>query len=163
METKSKRRLGKKARQLTQLEVAFAAADVGYEAVIARQRRPSLTLTKRIDGVVATSESGEVEGASVQDVLNKLSRIEDATNNVARHGRSYNLQNDRIAVHLWSKDASALKVLKEVFGGNYYRHGSGFLWICSKRSQLQKVWEAIQPYLDEEAETRLRPLMLEFS
>jgi hypothetical protein len=163
MENKYTLRLGKQAALVVQAEQAFLVADVGYTMVMARAKGPNFVFTKEIDGVTVKSPAGTFKGANIMDALNKATQVEDATLAVAGRARSYNLKNNRIAVHLWGKDAALLRVLKEVFGGNYYRHGSGYLWICSKRDQLERVWEAVQPHLDEEAKNRLGPLMSEFT
>jgi len=35
--------------------------------------------------------------------------------------------------------------LKQAFGGNYYRHGNGVVWVLSRRDALDAVLSAIAP------------------
>jgi len=49
--------------------------------------------------------------------------------------RAYVL-NKRVQVHVFSKYPSECSLLIHTFGGNKYKHGSGFTWIISKRSDL---------------------------
>ena len=85
----------------------------------------------------------KANGGGVADVLTKLSKVIDATLTIAQKGRAYKIGEGRLTVQVWSKDYTMLNTVKEVFGGNYYRHGSGFIWACSKRSQLVAIWEGI--------------------
>lgn len=149
MEMSSPRRLGKTAKALQQLEEKMAAGPVGCSAIMLSPS-DSVYFVKGIDGVHAVSPHFRVTGGGVIDALNKLSRLRVATLTVAEKGRAYKVGKNRLSLHVWSKDRTVLDTLKETFGGNYYRHGSGFVWMCSKRSILYDIWVAVRPFAESE-------------
>jgi len=43
-------------------------------------------------------------------------------------------------------------VLEEAFGGNYYKHGAGFVWVLGNRERLLELVESLStvpPNLEE--------------
>jgi hypothetical protein len=78
--------------------------------------------------------------------MTKLAKMQDAILTIAEQGRAYKVGGSRITLHVWNKDYTQLDALKEVFGGNHYPHGSGSLWICSKRDVLKEIWEAVKDH-----------------
>lgn len=72
----------------------------------------------------------------------------EAGDMVIKLGRAYkNKDGKRITLHVFSKQAVKLDQVCRLLGGNYYRHGSGFLWIMGNKSQLVKVYQLVRPSL----------------
>jgi hypothetical protein len=106
-------------------------------------------VVRTLEGITATNnEKFEAKGGGVADALIRLSKTVDATLTIAQKGRAYKIGENRLTVQVWSKDYTMLNTVKEVFGGNYYRHGSGFIWACSKRSQLMNVWKGVKDHVE---------------
>ncbi len=142
MEKQYGRRLGKTVDMIEQIEVSMSDAPIGTVAII-----HDVEIVKRLDGYFAKYiKHGDLSalGGGVMDVLTKLSKVRDAAVTVAQKGTAYNVKNGRLAVQVWSKDYTRLDTVKEVFGGNYYRHGSGFVWACSKRADLVAMWKSVR-------------------
>ena len=135
------KRLGKTVEDLKKVELALAQMPLG--ALINVE---DVYLVKKLDGIRAYDKNSnlKVSGGGVVDVMTKLSKMQDAILTVAQQGRAYKVGPLRITLHVWSKDYTRLDTLKEVFGGNHYPHGSGSLWICSKRDVLREIWEAVK-------------------
>jgi hypothetical protein len=77
-----------------------------------------------------------------------LSPMERAARYVAAYGRSYSShKGTRVVIQLFTKQAKRLEELRQVFGGNYYRHKAGFMWVTGKKDVLLHVAEAVRPYL----------------
>ncbi len=139
MENQYGRRLGKTSIIIQKVEAHMANAPAGTLVHFG-----DVVLMRTLEGITATNnEMFKAKGGGVADVLTKLSKTIDATLTVAQKGRAYKIGENRLTVQVWSKDYTMLATVKEVFGGNYYRHGSGFIWACSKRSQLMDMWEGI--------------------
>ncbi len=144
MENSYVRRLGKTQTAIEEAEVFMAQAKDGTLVAIGSAR-----LERTIVGVHAYDEEYgfEVIAGGVGDALSKLMRVKDALLTVAQRGRAYSVADNRVTVHVWSKDVGVLKNVKEAFGGNYYKHGSGLTWMCSKRSHLEHMWKVVSPHL----------------
>ncbi len=135
------KRLGRTADDLNKVELELAQMSIGGLIVV-----DEVYLVKKLDGVHAYDKTSnlKVSGGGVVDVMTKLTKMQDAVLTIAQQGRAYKVTPIRITLHVWDKDYTRLDGLKEVFGGNYYTHGSGSLWICSKRGVLKEIWEAVQ-------------------
>ncbi len=145
MENQYGRRLGKTVDMLEQIEQEMAEADIGTATVVYDTK-----IVKRLDGYFASFiplPDLNVVGGGVVDVLNKLSKLQDATLTVAERGRAYTTKDGRVTVQVWAKDPLKLEAVKEVYGGNHYKHGSGSVWILSKQSALMDMWVKVRHYL----------------
>lgn len=144
MATSYGKRLGKTQTIIEQLEVDMAQARNGTLAAVG-----DVELFKNMRGIYAYDIGFDigVQAGGVADALSQITRIKDAVLTVAQKGRAYGVGDTRVTVHVWSKDVAVLKNVKEAFGGNYYRHGSGFTWMCSKQSHLVRVWKLVSPHL----------------
>lgn len=91
----------------------------------------------------------EVHAGNLFEAVAKMNAHRDAALAIAERGRAYPLKNGRVTVHLFSKDVGLLKNAKDSFGGNYYRHGSGFTWMASSKRSLDLIFRAIKPLLKE--------------
>ncbi len=134
------KRLGRTADDLNKIELELAQMPIGGLIIV-----DDVYLVKKLDGVRAYDRNSilKVSGGGVVDVMTKLTKMQDAILTIAQQGRAYKVGPTRITLHVWNKDYTRLAVLKEVFGGNYYNHGSGSLWICSKRAVLRDIWEKV--------------------
>lgn len=155
MEIKSGQRLGKTAQQMQKMEVAMTDGPIGYTIFYDRMLLSMIKFTKTLQGVSAQTEELAVSGGSIMDCLQRLMNMEDAIQTIVVKVRIYALKNGRFTAHVWSKDVAEVKNLVEVFGGNYYRHGSGLAWVCSKRSDLLHIWHVCHDY---DYDSRLAPL-----
>ena len=135
------KRLGKTVEDLKKVELELAQMPLGGLIIV-----DEVYLVKKLDGVRAYDKTSnlKVSGGGVIDVMTKLTKMQDAVLTIAQQGRAYKVNPSRITLHVWNKDYTRLDSLKEVFGGNYYNHGSGSLWICSKRDVLKEIWEAVK-------------------
>jgi len=144
MENQYGRRLGKTSILIQKAEAHMANAPIGTLVHFG-----DVVLVRTLEGITATDNGKfEAKGGGVADALAKLSKVIDATLTITQKGRAYRIGEDRLTVQIWSKDYTMLDTVKEVFGGNYYRHGSGFIWACSKRSQLMNVWEGVKDHVE---------------
>ena len=144
MENQYGRRLGRTSIVVQKIELHMADAPIGTLIHFV-----DVQLVRTLEGITAEDDGGfTAKGGGVADALIRLSKVKDATLTVAQKGRAYKIGEDRLTVQVWSKDYTMLDTVKEVFGGNYYRHGSGFIWACSKRSQLMDVWKGVKPYVE---------------
>ena len=137
------KRLGRTADDLKWAEITLAQKPLGALIIL-----DGVYLVKKLDGIQAYDKVSNlvVSGGGVVDAMTKLTKLEDAVLTIAQQGRAYKVNPSRITLHVWSKDYTRLDSLKEVFGGNYYNHGSGSLWICSKRGVLREIWEAVMDH-----------------
>lgn len=135
------KRLGRTADDLKWAEITLAQKPLGALIVL-----DGVYLVKKLDGIQAYDKINHltVSGGGVVDAMTKLTKMQDAILTVSEQGRAYKVGDSRITLHVWNKDYTKLDTLKEVFGGNHYPHGSGSLWICSKRDVLKDIWKAVQ-------------------
>ena len=135
------KRLGRTVDDLKWAEITLAQKPLGALIIL-----DGVYLVKKLDGIQAYDKVNNliVTGGGVVDAMTKLAKMQDAVLTIDQQGRAYRVGNSRITLHIWNKDYTRLESLKEVFGGNYYTHGSGSLWICSKRGVLKEIWEAVQ-------------------
>ncbi len=149
METRSGRRLGKTVDAIEWAELELAQKPVGWLFAIG-----DIQLWKALDGIHAFDKENNLEavGGGIMDVMTKLAKLEDAIITVVQNGNAYRVGPTRITLHVWNKDYTKLDTLKEVFGGNHYPHGSGSLWICSKRDVLMEIWDKVK---DHDTDNRL--------
>jgi hypothetical protein len=156
-------RSGKTFELIEEAEAEFARASVGSVGVV-----QGIHIHKRIDGYYAYDGEFDIDikAGGIADALAKLAKLKDAILTVAGKGRAYRANNNRVTVHVWSKDVGVLRNVKEAFGGNYYRHGSGMTWMCSKKSDLTYLWKVVNPHLpdnhklellEEAYETEVKP------
>lgn len=55
-------------------------------------------------------------------------------------------------MRVFSKKRADMVVLEEAFGGNYYKHGAGFVWVLGNRERLLELVESLStvpPNLEE--------------
>jgi hypothetical protein len=72
--------------------------------------------------------------------------MERAARYIAAHGRSYRShKGKRVTLQIFTKQVRKLEEVRRLFGGNYYRHLSGFIWAVSKKDVLIQVARAVQP------------------
>ena len=137
------RRLGKTVEDLKRVELELAQMPFGTLINV-----EDVYLVKKLDGVRAYDRNSNLRtsGGGVVDVMTKLTKMQDAILTIVEQGRAYKVGPLRVTLHVWNKDYTQLDTLKEVFGGNHYPHGSGSLWICSKRDVLTDIWEAVKDH-----------------
>lgn len=140
-------RLGKSAEKLAMTEAYFATAEIGYQAAIVRPEG-NYHIVKTSRGYQITYQGIVTRAASVTEGIRVATKTIDAYNTLKEKVRAYPVKNGRIALHVWTKDMGRLDVLKEIVGGNYYRHGSGFLWVCSKRDEIVAIADVIRESLE---------------
>lgn len=154
MENQYGRRLGRTSIVVQKIESHMANAPIGTLVHFG-----DVQLIRTLEGITASdSKEFTAKGGGVVDALTRLSKVIDATLTVVQKGRAYKIGEDRLTVQVWSKDYTMLDTVKEVFGGNYYRHGSGFIWACSKRSQLMNMWESVRLHLERDNLTSLEEM-----
>lgn len=77
-----------------------------------------------------------------------------ATDLIKKRGRAYFTNGGKyVSVHVFSKYLRDVQVLCDLFGGGYYQHGVGWMWMLgSAREQLKllhslggDIPEALQP------------------
>lgn len=61
--------------------------------------------------------------------------------------RAYVYRGKYPQVVVFTKFVTEYNLLISEFGGGRYRHGTGFVWILSKRSKLRELLEKVKPYL----------------
>lgn len=137
---------GRTQELIKKTEVWFAQASIGTVGIV-----DDIHIHKRANGYYAYDGDFDIDvmAGGVADALAKIARLKDAILTVADKGRAYKTNNDRVTVHVWSKNVGVLKNVKEAFGGNYYRHGSGLTWMCSRRSDLTYLWKVVSPHLPD--------------
>jgi len=63
---------------------------------------------------------------------------------ILRDRAKYYEYKGRMQIHVFSKSSEELRILEAAFGGNHYRHGSGFVWIISKRKTIQTILDRLE-------------------
>lgn len=145
------RRSGKTAEQVALMDAHLAISTPG-ETFLVTLPHGTLTATRLLNGcgVVLDDDEGmiEVEAANLKEALILIFKKRDAIHIVVEKGRAYSTKGGGLSVKVWSKDVGEVKTLKDVFGGNYYRHGSGLYWMCGNRRQLKtlatEVWSSLE-------------------
>jgi len=89
--------------------------------------------------------------------------IETARDIVLERGHAYLYRGKYPQLQVFTTKEIELDVLKRTFGGHSYRHGSGFVWVLSKRVELAAFMQKISPHLPSRCglENILRPKLLE--
>lgn len=159
MEIKSGRRLGKSAETIAQADAYLATAQPGEGCYIATGEG-MITAVKRQYGcavtMVADNDRWTVVGINIEDGVKKVTAKRAAVYTILERGRAYILQDgERITLHIWHKDVTVVQNIKDVYGGNFYRHGSGFLFACSSRKVLREIWRAVNPRITDFENSRL--------
>ena len=62
-----------------------------------------------------------------------------ATRVILTKGRVYIDKGKYIQLRVFAKELVVLDMLTRSFGGNYYPHGSGYVWVVSKLSDLENI------------------------
>lgn len=159
MEIKSGKRLGKSAETLAEADAWLAMAHPGERATIAIGDG-WITVVKKHNGcTISVSEANDrwtIQAANIADGLTQITAKQAAVYTILERGRAYILKDgERITLHVWHKDVNVVQNIKEVYGGNYYRHGSGFLYACSSRKILKEIWRSVNPRITDFEESRL--------
>ena len=69
------------------------------------------------------------------EALDKASRIVTARGKVYVDKRGY------IQLQIFSRNITELDLFVRIFSGNYYSHGSEFIWMVSRRTELEYLSE----------------------
>lgn len=159
METKSGRRLGKSSETIAQADAWLAMAQPGQGTYIVTGEG-MITAVKRQNGctvtMVANNDRWTVEAANIEDGVKQVTAVRAAVYTILERGRAYRLEDgERITLHVWHKDVTVVQNIKDIYGGNFYRHGSGFLYACSSRKVLRKIWLAANPRITDFENSRL--------
>ena len=79
---------------------------------------------------------------------------------VAQRGHAYEYDSGRIiTLRVFSTSEADVRLLKRVYGGNYYQKPNGFQWSLSARRKLSEVRQSIEPLRPAGANRRLGPLL----
>lgn len=82
------------------------------------------------------------DGYKDRDEVGNASRI------LANRGRAYTShRGSRLTVQMFSKQYRTLELIKRVFGGNYYRHQSGWLWSTSRKDTVELIRTHVREFL----------------
>lgn len=89
-------------------------------------------------------------GRRDQDTLGRAAELLVERGRVYRHGfgRKY------WAVHFFSRSIPEMRLVKKCFGGNYYRHGVGYLWVISSKEGIRVLLTEVTPYMTEDSQLR---------
>lgn len=71
------------------------------------------------------------------DALGRATELLVERAKVYKHGRKKKYRQ----IQVFSRDHRDVRVLKKVFGGNYYRHGVGFTWVVSRKEEVDRLLE----------------------
>jgi hypothetical protein len=158
MEIRLGKRLGRTAEMLAAVETTLAQSITG-QASVHIDTKTKVTAVKGLDGITVIVKTADgtwrTKAASLDQGLEHIIKVQDAVATIVERGRTYRTQAGGISLHVWDKNVAVLKNVKEVFGGNYYRHKSGLVWMCSNRRVLKDVWVTTAPYLDNGSRERL--------
>lgn len=75
--------------------------------------------------------------------------IGEACRLLTTRGHAYRSKNKYVIVQFFSKSLVEVDKLRECFGGNYYSHGVGFIWVLQQRDDVRKLAEILEPHLPE--------------
>ena len=64
---------------------------------------------------------------------------------VLERGRGYLYKGKYPQVTIFTKSLVDIYKLKTTYGGNYYKHNTGFVWMITNRYQLRLLLKAISP------------------
>lgn len=84
-------------------------------------------------------------GRRDKDTLGRAAELLVEHARVYKHGK----KKQYLTVHFFSLNEREVRLVKKVFGGNYYKHGVGFSWILSSREGLKLLLDKISPYMVE--------------
>ncbi len=71
---------------------------------------------------------------------------EAAIKAVVASGRVYLNQGKYLAIKVFTLEETVAKDLKEVFRGEYYSQGKGFIWALGYRKDIVRMAEMIRPH-----------------
>jgi hypothetical protein len=83
----------------------------------------------------------------------------DATEIVLAKARAYNTAGGYVSVKAFTKDELEARDLVKAFGGNYYPHGTGWIWVLSS---AEKQWSLLA-LLGDSVPMALDPLKERFT
>ena len=159
METQSARRLGKSAELIANADASLALAQPGERISIATDDGWITVIKKQKGCAVTLVENGDkwtIQAANIKEGIQNVTAMQAAVLTILERGRAYILKDgERITLHVWHKDVNVVQNIKDVYGGNYYRHGSGFLYACSNRKILKKMWRSVNPRITDFENSRL--------
>ncbi len=146
MQTKSKDRLAKLTSLITAIDAKLPYAFPG-EVLDTSAFNMDIIVQKTLTGVIVyvLTEDGKREqahGLTLEAAFKRSIQAEDAQLLISEKGRVYRTKTG-IALRVWHKDVDRLQVLIDVYGGNYYRHQSGFVWVCARRATLRLISEEV--------------------
>jgi len=74
----------------------------------------------------------------------------DPTRIVIERARAYAYKDKYPQVVVFTKSLVEIDRLKSVFGGNDYVHGTGYIWMLSKRALILEMVEKTKPFFPSE-------------
>ena len=122
-----------------------------------KRQEPSDVAEVVEDGGVVVEAVPELEVALVSETpRTKAQRL------MARRGRAYRTQGGKyINVSLHAAVESEVRLIADVFGGNYYKHQSGWQWKSSDRKVIERVRQAVETVDPADKNRRYRPFFEE--
>lgn len=83
----------------------------------------------------------------ISRILGRLGdRMVTAIDIVLEKGRGYMYKSRYPQVVVFSTSGAEIDKLIQAFGGHSYKHGTGRVWIVSRRAQLSALAEKMRPY-----------------
>lgn len=153
------RHLGKSEQLINDAEAKMALAEPGFAIVWIGHNNSRTEIVKKVNGCQVTLAENDdrwtVTAANIKEGIDKAVALQMAVGTILERGRCYVLDAERITLHVWHKDINVVENIKTTYGGNYYRHGSGFLYACSNRKILKQMWRAVAPRIRDFENSRL--------
>ena len=79
---------------------------------------------------------------------------------VADRARVYVARTKYISVVIFTTETTTLDLLKRSFGGNSYKHRTGYIWVISKRGDLEALARDLGEHADPKGAVRTKLLGL---
>jgi hypothetical protein len=94
---------------------------------------------------MSSISSGELDPHVFLDMENQeRTNFEKAVRIICRDGRSYPTRGGKyVQMQVFSTRQDDVDLLTRVFGGNYYKHKSGWQWISSHKATMQRIRAAV--------------------
>jgi hypothetical protein len=70
--------------------------------------------------------------------------LREAEEVVLIKGRTYPYHGRYLQIQVFTKWLTEVNLLVQRFGGNYYKHGTGFVWVLANRQKLLQMVDALQ-------------------
>ena len=95
------------------------------------------------------TSSRSVEAVTVE------SATEQAVKIVVARGKAYKYKNcNHVSVVVFSRSLTEIDKLIRSFGGNWYKHLGGFLWVLGKKEDQTRMMSLVLPHIDEDHKLR---------